>query len=80
MSLPFFQTVFEELDKCDYTDKVMGGDFNLVINENVDRTRCKESHLKAHAVLVHYMKTTKMSDLWRVLNPDKKEIYLAKSK
>ena len=44
----FFCEVFKQLDKCDFQDKILVGDFNMVMNVGLD---CKGSDYYHHAAV-----------------------------
>ena len=66
----YFHSVFKNMSECDYPDMIIAGDFNLVINPISDCVNCKERHTMARNVVCGMMKTLKLTDIWRVINPN----------
>lgn len=53
---------------------IMGGDFNCTLNPLVDRSSgIDASHIQTRRVISQFMTDMSRCDIWRVLNPDKKE-------
>ena len=51
---------------------IFGGDFNLVMDPNVDRNGSKCNHDKSLAVLLEFMEKENLCDVWRVFNPNRR--------
>ena len=66
----FYVNVFKLMEGCDYVDKIVGGDFNLTLDPEKDRKNCKESNNKARQVILNYMDSGQLTDVWRILNPE----------
>ena len=64
----FFTDLLKHIDKMDYPDVIIGGDFNLVLDENLDRKECKETHTKALEVVKNNMEICNLTDVWRIKN------------
>ena len=77
----FFREVIEQIENLDCIYVIVGGDFNLVMNNCIDRNRDNNSNQKPHAkeVLCQYMQDSNMSDVWRKLHPDKKSFTWVKT-
>ena len=76
----FFVKMFTELDKCDFQDRITIGDYNLVLNLDLDRKGSNHNHKKACETVTNAMDTYKMNDIWRTLHPDKKTYSWHKTK
>ena len=49
---------------------IFGGDFNLVLNPEIDHNDSLHNHDKAYNVLTEYMNKADLVDVWRVYHPD----------
>ena len=76
MMCPFFQSLMKDLDKCDFTDKVIGGDFNLVMDVEYDRKGSDYNHHAAASYLNECLETAEMTDIWRAKNLGEERIHL----
>lgn len=68
----FFQHTANMLDKFDNSNRIWGGDFNLVIDTQMDRLNSKYNNEKALAILKNIMKKFELNDVWRDLHPQQK--------
>ena len=50
---------------------IIGGDFNLVLNNELDARNRKLSHPTSHKVLAQMIDDFELTDIWRVKNPQK---------
>ena len=66
----FFKDVIEKLTQSDCTDICLGGDFNLVMNVDLDRLESKHNNKKVHDVLMEFI-AAGYCDYWRACNPEK---------
>ena len=68
----FFHKVMQEIDNCNVDLKITGGDFNFVLNTQLDRQggQCN-TYKESLSFLKAYMNTRDLTDVWRELNPDK---------
>ena len=67
----FFVKIIEKIDAIhdhDYT--VLGGDFNMVMDAQIDRNNSNRNHEKALGVLSEYMSRVNLTDIWRVRNQE----------
>ena len=64
----FFQQVIEVVEQTDVCDRVIIGDFNLVLDVEVDRRGSAHNHTKAD-LLLQYMGNADMIDIWRLNHP-----------
>ena len=69
----FFKELFQKLDLCEQCDKVIGGDFNVVMDPVADRHNCRESHTSAMKTLNNYVSLLDYNDVWRTLHTETKE-------
>lgn len=65
----FFLNIFEQLDKLHNPYKLLGGDFNVVINPEIDRVGGLDTKPAAKNVILQYMDREDIFDLWRSVNP-----------
>ena len=63
-----FQDIFKILEQSDCTSNVIGGDFNVALDPNMDCTT-RVSHTKTRQLLLDYIEEKKMVDIWRSQNP-----------
>ena len=69
----FFVEVFKLLDKYKGR-RIITGDFNLVLDVDIDRTdNSKSNNDKSAGVVDSYMEDTLMCDIWRVRNPESRQ-------
>ena len=66
----FFLEVFETVQKLQHADRIIAGDFNLVVKRNKDSLNRKANNDKALAVLELYMEQAMMTDCFRYKNPE----------
>ena len=68
----FFLKVFKLLEEYE-GKRIITGDFNLVLNSEIDRTMGSSSNYEnAAEVIRNYMEDTMMCDIWRVRNENEK--------
>ena len=68
----FFEGIFSAVDQKECADRIIGGDFNLVLNVEKDRLRSTHNTHKA-AAFVNNMITQGYVDIWQILKPDMKQ-------
>ena len=68
----FFNEVFENIEKIENVPLIVIGDFNLVLEENIDRKGSKERHIKAVQVVKRFIEKYELTDPWREQNPETK--------
>lgn len=70
----FFVTVFQHLSRTPFSEWIIGGDFNVVLDAKLDkRTQVSNCILKkATLTLKELMSQHEMCDIWRQLNPDRR--------
>ena len=64
----FFENLFQVLDRLNITSQVVGGDFNLALDTELDSTG-NISHGKSRKFLNEAMATKNYVDIWRALHP-----------
>ena len=67
----FYIDVFETVDSFQNANVIIGGDFNLVLNPELDRTRgslTTNYQQKSRGVVTEYINTNELCDLWRNRN------------
>ena len=68
----FFTELFPKINNSNSTDRVIAGDFNLVLYVEIDRYQSKHNNTKA-ANVINTMLEGDYSDQWRVNNPEKRQ-------
>ena len=68
----FFESLFENIAKTNYTELILVGDYNLVIDPVTDRIDKKRYHKKSFQILEKCMEALDLVDLWRIQHPDAK--------
>ena len=68
----YFKKIIYELRNHECTNIVMGGDFNMVMDSDIDSVNRNPSHQRAREVLLQLCEEFDMIDCWRTLNPQKK--------
>ena len=65
----FFNSMIEMIDLFPEQEKlILGGDFNLVMDPQLDRNGSSANHKRALMVLNEYMERNNMCDIWRIRN------------
>ena len=67
----FFKDSFSRLENLDTMELVVGGDFNLTLNNDMDRRGSCHNHTKSSALLNEYLLTHNLCDIWRNQNENK---------
>ena len=70
----FYSNLFNQLQNFSTSDITLGGDFNLVLNNDFEKLGCSPqySNYKASNVVNTNMKTSGLTDIFRSLHPTKK--------
>ena len=77
----FFIQLFEQLSQHENSECIITGDFNLVLNKQLDTSSTEQKNNKqAKQVIEHYVNEMMLVDAWRALNPDKKVYTWTRSK
>ena len=64
----FFREVFDLIDKIGVDRKIIGGDFNLVMDNSIDRTgRGPHKHQKAMEKINNLVEIMDLTDIWRFI-------------
>ena len=69
----FFQDIFEFIENCEYDHILIGGDFNKVLDPQMDRKSFRSSGYslsKTALFLNTYMEENLWVDIWRNLHPN----------
>ena len=67
----FFSEIFSRLEKLE-GHKILTGDFNLVLNTELDRNHSSINNDKSQLLLMEYMENHCLCDIWRDRNPNRK--------
>lgn len=76
----FFLQAFSLIEEFGTVNKILGGDFNLVLNAIKDRNSASNYHPHALSVVETYLEQAEMCDVWRLRNPDKRVFTWHRSK
>ena len=68
----FFTTLFHKIHEIRAKELIIVGDYNLVLNPELDRSENKQYSPLAHKCLVEYIEAEGLMDLWRIQNENKK--------
>ena len=68
----FFKRVFKMLDKHGQENVIVGGDFNLVLNTEMDRLNSQYNNKQAAEYINNVISEGHLCDIWRDRNPDSK--------
>lgn len=67
----FYKNFFKQIESFQNCNIIIGGDFNLIMDVNLDRRGTSEyNHSKSHEALLDFMERTNLVDIWRLRNPD----------
>ena len=69
----FIAEVFDRLEELGNCEMVIGGDFNLTLNDNLDRSVTARYKPNATVKLQNCMIQCELMDVWHTLNPTKVE-------
>ena len=78
----FFVQLFQDIKKLECDFSVICGDFNVVMNQELDRNKDApaECHTQARQVIQNEMENECLMDLWQHLHPGKKSFTWCKTK
>ena len=68
----FFNSVFKTLSKYSEENVIIGGDFNTVIEPEMDRLNSVINNHKSSKLIQAYMEDAQMVDIWRSRHPETK--------
>ena len=74
----FFTEVYNIIKECDCTHSIIGGDFNLVLDSELDRSENTLYNRQAHETLSSIMMEDNLCDIWRLKHPTVKRFTWAK--
>jgi len=67
----FFQTVMADIIDMECLNVIIGGDFNLVLNIDVDKKGgIGRTHTKCNEYLINMMENLQLKDIWRIQHPN----------
>ena len=69
----YFNGVFGKMKEMDCIYNIVGGDFNVALNSEVDRNHNVIYHKLSRGAINEFMETDGYIDVWREHNPDKKQ-------
>ena len=67
----FFSNFFNDLNNFSSCDVILGRDFNLILNNDLDKIdgECQHSNYKASEVVRSHMRAINLSDFFRIFHP-----------
>lgn len=66
----FFLEVYKHVESFDNRNIIWGGDFNFVIDNNIDRMRSYTNNDNARNSFLESAELLEIVDVWRIMNPD----------
>ena len=70
----FFKGIFNEIEKMECAFTIIGGDFNLTMDPELDRNGPGNYNPNATNLIKDAMESNNWCDIWRVQNPDLKRL------
>ena len=69
----FFVNLSSQIDELPNDLKIIGGDFNVIVNNNMDKVGGKpeHAHIKSQKIIQEWLQKYEVIDIWRTLNPNK---------
>ena len=66
----FYVNVIHQIESLPNDNRIIGGDFNLVLNLNIDKKGGKSStHMKSQTLIKNWIGDTELIDIWRFHHP-----------
>ena len=69
----YFEKLFKVLDKQSRENVIIGGDFNLTLQNNIDRLDSQCNNNKSSYYVSNAMEVFQLTDIWRDRNPEEKK-------
>ena len=66
----FFVNLLEKVNEYENEHVIIGGDFNLVMEPEMDRLNSKFNHTKSQKIIETFIEDNYFSDIWRDRNPE----------
>ena len=67
----FFIDFIQKIEAVPNDNRIIGGDFNLVLDINVDKKGgLKTTHVKSRDAITAWMESTDLTDIWRMQHPN----------
>lgn len=67
----FFIDVIHQIESIPNDNRIIGGDFNLILDLNLDKKGGQKStHKKSCTLVKNWMEETELVDIWRLQHPD----------
>ena len=67
----FFVEVFQKIDELDVEQKIIGGDFNSLLDIQLDKRGSRDiMHTELAQLVNSYIEDNNLVDIWRQLHPD----------
>ena len=73
-SATFFISLIENIEKIENDNRIIGGDFNFVLDIEIDKKGgINKTNVHAQTVVQTYIEETELVDIWRFHHPEKKQ-------
>ena len=79
-NVDFFTNTMNAVEECANGHIIIAGDYNMVLNPDIDATGRTSNNQKAMNYVNNYMDEMNLCDIWRILNPDKQQYTWYRSK
>ena len=66
----FYRNFFEEVNKVEAVHMIIGGDFNIALDPDLDCKEPKVYNPRAREEILNFMEGSNCKDIWRVKNPE----------
>jgi exonuclease III len=73
-NLELFQNICSDITDMECLDMIIGGDFNLVLDTEIDKKGgTRKTHTKSAVYLKNIMQNLNLVDIWRIQHPETKQ-------
>ena len=69
----FYNDVIAKLTDLEFDHIIIGGDFNFVLDNDMDSYNRTESHRASKAIIMKLMEEANLCDIWRDINPSERK-------
>ena len=66
----FFAQIIERIEMLDCPLRILGEDFNMVLNVDIDKRGSMDQKRNSREILLQYMEETSLCDIWWQNNPE----------
>ena len=78
--ISYFETIGDIANNSDLAEKIIVGDFNCTLRNNIDRKGSDYNHVKVSSFLNNIMEEQSLCDPWCIRNPDLQEFTWCRAK